>query len=415
MSKGVHSLNMRGVFLILLCLAVSARPAAAEFSGEFKGSLGSDGVVQELSLQLEREIASLHLLAAVDCEYAWGQGLQLTPRWQVRAAKQSPWSLRAGQNVDHYTSSELFRLINKNHRTVETAFAVLESEQSVLGFLHRVPLDSEDLVDVVFADNRFTLGAMSLRGLQLQFSGRQSGSAAVVQAEAGMAPLAVAAAAGWMKVQGVEHRGRVVEVSHESPHFQGSFTWQSVDPGFRSILAKTNRYQPNRRGWQLDLALPLGQGEVGVAMRRHTNQEGTREYNRLAWTAKFGERFRVEWRFQPTKSLILRHTADGSLWQFDAVNYVLRHDRELGSGSWSVRGDFKRRIGRLEVQWSTGLEWRLVLKYDFLRKLAHCFLRVRYGGDNLHAQLELGHYDGGNLTSSFSRPPRLSLAWGWRF
>ena len=30
------------------------RPAAAEFSGEFKGSLGSDGVVQELSLQLER-------------------------------------------------------------------------------------------------------------------------------------------------------------------------------------------------------------------------------------------------------------------------------------------------------------------------------------------------------------------------
>ena len=152
----------------------------------------------------------------MDCEYAWGQACSLL-RWQVRLL-QSPWSLRAGQNVDHYTSSELFRLINKNHRTVETAFAVLESEQSVLGFLHRVPLDSEDLVDVVFADNRFTLGDMSLRGLQLQFSGRQSGSAAVVQAEAGMAPLAVAAAAGWMKVQGVEHRGRVVEVSHESPH-----------------------------------------------------------------------------------------------------------------------------------------------------------------------------------------------------
>ena len=99
-------------------------------------------------------------------------------------------------------------------------------------------------------------------------------------------------------------------------------------------------------------------------MRRHTNQEGTREYNRLAWTAKFGERFRVEWRFQPTKSLILRHTADGSLWQFDAVNYVLRHDRELGSGSWSVRGDFNAG-SRLEVQWSTGLEWAFGLKYDF--------------------------------------------------
>ena len=73
---------------------------------------------------------------------------------------------------------------------METAFAVLESEQSVLGFLHRVPLDSEDLVDVVFADNRFTLGTCLYGGCSCSFLGVRV-PAAVVQAEVGMAPLVV--------------------------------------------------------------------------------------------------------------------------------------------------------------------------------------------------------------------------------
>ena len=140
-----------------------------------------------------------------------------------------------------------------------------------------------------------------------------------------------------MKVQGVEHRGRVVEVSHESPHFQGSFTWQSVDPGFRSILAKTNRYQPNRRGWQLDLALPLGQGEVGVAMEASHQSRGYAGVQQVGLDSKV-------WRtVQGGVALPAYQIPDPapygrrSLWQFDAVNYVLRHDRELGSGSWSVR------------------------------------------------------------------------------
>jgi len=56
-----------------------------------------------------------------------------------------------------------------------------------------------------------------------------------------------------------------------------------------------------------------------------------------------------------------------------------------------------------------------VAKYDFLLHRAHTYLRVRWERAKQYVQLELGEYDGGNLTASFGQPAQLKLSWGWQF
>jgi hypothetical protein len=409
-------LYMRGAFFVLFCLAATAAASAAGLGGEVSGFLSPDGFAQSFYLSFDHQLDSTDLRLGVVGEYGSEGAFQLSPRWQLELGDLGPFLLRAGRDVDHYTSSDLFRLISKNNRSPASSFLTLESPQASFGFLQAVPLRSGDPVSALFAEALLEAGPLGFRGLHLQFAGGgQGGTAAVLQAEAALGPWAAAAAAGWVQEGTLASRGTVVVLERSGSGLQGSFTWQSIEPGFASLLAKSNRYPPGRRGWELELKLPLGALEGEVDLRRQGNLAGTRSYNRLAFTCRAGENFSVQWRLEPTRALVLRYSGEGLLWQVDAVNLVVRHDRETEAGSWSWRADAKRRIARLEVQLDRTLKWRLVAKYDFLLHRAHTYLRVRWERAKQYVQLELGEYDGGNLTASFGQPAQLKLSWGWQF
>ena len=168
-------------------------------------------------------------------------------------------------------------------------------------------------------------------------------------------------------------------------------------------------------GWELNLTLPVGQLEAGMTLRRHTDAALTRRYDRLLYTVQLGENVGLEWRLEPTRALAFRYSGDGFLWQFDAVNQVLRHDRETQGGRWSFPPMDSAKSSGSSCSWRKTLAWRCVFKYDFSRQLAHHFLRVRWGTANRYLQLELGEYDGGNLAAAFGQPPKLKLSWSQRF
>jgi len=409
-------LYMRGVFFVLFCLTVSAAASAVELSGELTGAAGPEGFNQSVYLSLHRQMDSVDLRLGVQCDYGQERILQLTPRWQLEAQGAGLFLLRAGQNVDHYTSSDLFRLINKNQRARGTSYAVVQGEQLSFGLLGQIPLRSQELADALFVESVFTVGPLAFTGLQLRFLGpRGPGAAAVLQVTGSLGAWEAAAAAGWVYERGQECRGTVFELRKTGSGVRGGFSWQSVDPGFESLFAKSNRYTPNRVGWELNLTLPVGPLEAGMTLRRHTDAALTRRYDRLLYTVQLGENVGLEWRLEPTRALAFRYSGDGFLWQFDAVNQVLRHDRETQGGRWSFRADGQRKIFRIELQLEKTLAWRCVFKYDFSRQLAHHFLRVRWGTANRYLQLELGEYDGGNLAAAFGQPPKLKLSWSQRF
>lgn len=407
---------MRGVFFVLLCMIVAASSCAAEWSAELSGSLGPAGFQQQLYVSFGKQVGAVDLRLGMQGDCAPGQRLQFTPTWRLEVGGLGPLLLRTGGNVDHYTSRELFRLISKNNHLPDTSFLILESEQLALGFFHGIPLRSEERARARFVESSFQLGPLTWRGLQLQYSSfQETGTAAVLQSGMSLGAWEAQTALGWLYGDGVSFSGRVLELTRTGSRLSGSFTWQRVEPGFVSLLAKSNRVSPNRVGWQLDLAAALGPMEAGLVLRRQTNLEGTRQYNRTAFTVEVGAGFSLEWRLDPTEALVLRRKTAEGLWQVDMVNQVVRLDRETERGSWSVRADVPRRIGRVEVQLEKAWAWRVVIKYDWLRQLSHCYLRLRWGGTNRYLQLELGQYDGGNLTAAFGRPPQLQLSWHWQF
>ncbi len=404
---------MRGVFLIPFYLLICA-VAGASWSGELVGSAGPEGGQWSFYLAWERQDGPVQLSLGAQVE-AGEKVMRLSPRWQLGAVL-GPFALRAGQNVDHLTTGDLFRLVNKEQHGPETSFVLLEGEQLKLGLLRRIPLRGGDLGQLAFAESKVEAGPFSFSGLRLHFVEAQGpGWAAVFQAGAVKGNLQAVAASGVLNRHGSVQRGRVVELEKTGDGARGRLRWQWIEPGFVSLAAKSNRYTPNRTGWQLELALPVGPWEAGLELRKHTDLGGTRQYNRLAFTLQAGETWTWEWRLAPTRAFLVRREEEAGFWQVDLINGVLRRDWERGRERWSLRADIPRRIGRLEVQLNKEQHWRVVFKYDFLRHLAHCYLRIRWGKANGHVQLEVGRYDGGNLTAAFGQPLSLRLSWTWEF
>lgn len=146
MSKGECSLYMRGAFFVLFCLAATAAASAAGLGGEVSGFLSPDGFAQSFYLSFDHQLDSTDLRLGVVGEYGSEGAFQLSPRWQLELGDLGPFLLRAGRDVDHYTSSDLFRLISKNNRSPASSFLTLESPQASFGFLQAVPLRSGDPV-----------------------------------------------------------------------------------------------------------------------------------------------------------------------------------------------------------------------------------------------------------------------------
>lgn len=413
---------MRGVFFVVFAILLScaASAQAVQVGGELETTLSSTEAGVSLSIDIESQLSRCLIRGGLQAEAkmvpAW-QG-RVEPWWELSLPVSEHVLVIAGQNREHFTSSDVFRLINKNNYTAETTAALLYTEQVKAGLLRNVPLRGRDLVDAVFVESVLDIGKVSLSSLQMRYAGSaEGGTAQLVQAQAELGFAELTAAHGWQSdARGAESQGTVLELKSSSPRFSGSLALQSIDSGFQSLLAKANRYTPNRKGWQLELAKQIGQVELGLNLRRHRSIDGSREYNQLTWKVKSRDRGTgLEWRLQPTPAFVMRVELDDRLFQFDPLNGTLRADFQLGKSMWSVRFDAVRLIGRLEYRLNGTFEWRLIAKQDFLHHRFHYSFLVRQSGERSRLQLEIGEYDRGNLGSGFNNPPSFCISWGWKF
>jgi len=414
---------MRGVFFVLVLLLISPGSThAMQYDGEFAAEAGTGGTTCTVRLGLEKKL--------LQCEAKWGlegdlkltepSRAQMTTWWQVALPIAKQFRLVINRNQNHFTSSDIFRLIRHNQFMEDTTFASLQTRQIYLGYLRSVPFKNLDVVDAVFVESVFDIGALSLTGLQMHFAGfSESGTAGVLQAGATFGTLKAVVAGGWQTDSRADlMEGVVLDLSHNGKVFNGRLVAQRVDPGFLSPLAKTNQFTPNRQGWQLDVSSKYKGIELGLTLRRHTDIERTREYDRLVWKLDVGDKnTSVEWRIQPTPAFVMRYSLGDTLFQMDPINSTLRTDLALGDSLFSFRVDALRTIARLEYKFAGNLRWRLIGKYDFQNVRSHYSVLVEHSLDehNTHLQLEIGEYDHGNMSAGFNNPSSFRISWRWKF
>ena len=407
---------MRGVFFVLFCLLLTSNVQAFEYAGELTAMMGTMGVSSALSLDLAGNLAGYDYLWGLDLDFDHLKSPlpNVATRWKYAGSILANLQINLNHNQEHFTSGGLFRLINKNQYTAESYSVTLQSPQLSLGLLRQVPFKSRDVVDALFLESTLEVGNVSIYGLQLKYAGtRESGSAGVLQAGGKLGSFDVEAAAGWqVDLAGKESQARVFEFEGGVLGFSGRLNLQRIDPGFLSLLAKTNRYTPNRQGWELELSREYPAMEIGLNVRRHTNLDRSRNYHKLAWNVDLKDKnTSLEWRVQPTPALRMRYSLGDTLFQLDPLNATLRTDFKVYGATISLRVDALRQIGRIEYRSGETLQCRLIGKYDFLKDRFHYSCLIKHN----HLQLEIGEYDRGSLSSGFDNFTSFCISWAWRF
>jgi len=407
---------MRGVFFVLFCLLVAPKVHAIHYTGELSTKVGTTGTSSSLNLDFGGGKGRYAYQWGLDADLDFLPSLQgrISTRWELALSITDNLKLIGNHNQDHFTSGDIFRLINKNQYIPESYWAGLQSPQLSLGYLRQVPFKSRDVVDALFLESRLDLGHLAVRGLQIRYAGqRESGSAAVLQAEGKLGGFQVEGATAWqVDLAGRESYARVLQIRGSAWGVNGRLCLKRVEPGFLSLLAKTNQFTPNRQGWELELSTELCMTELGVNLRRQTNLEGSREYPKLAWKLGMKEKqTSIEWRVQPTPALVMRYSSGDTLFQLDPLNATFRTDWKMGDAKISLRVDALRQIGRAELRFGEAIRWRLIGKYDFLADRSHYSCLVAYR----NLQLEVGEYDRGNMSSGFNDPFSYCISWVWEF
>ncbi|NMB01200.1 MAG: hypothetical protein GX971_06740 [Firmicutes bacterium] len=411
-------MNMRGVFLCALLVTVATSVAAAEVEHELTGSVGTHDSVCKLSIDFLENWSYLDLRWGLDLNLRPTDGVRVDDRWQIRALLWDRIDFIVNHNLDHYTTSDRFRLINKNNYSEETYSVGVYTDQMHLGFLKNVPLKNLDSVDALFCSSELHLRNLLVKTLQLRFAGRkESGVAHVIEGIASWGYWKLGAALGSQtNGAGVDSQGSVLELKREGRGFETELVLHKIDPGFLSPLAKSNKYTPNRVGWQFKTTVPLAGLDVGFNIRRQTNLDRTRKYPQRSWEFSSVEKnTSLEWRLEPNPAFILRYSKGDNQVRVDPLNYSFRYDTKLSAASCSMRFDGERMIARLEIRFENLLDWRAIGKYDFLTARSHYSVMVRYGDDGKYLQIDIGEYDRGSMTSGFSNPFSFCITWGWKF
>jgi hypothetical protein len=416
-------LYMRGVFFVLFLLLICPSCIqAVHVGGELTATVGTDGAQTLVVLDVSKEFLG-------SSEVNWGFDLitelprlgqtTITRRLDAQVSITSGIRLHLNRNQDHVTTWDTFRTISKNNYTEASSFVGLQSEQFRVGYLQKVPLRNRDVVDVIFAESNLDLGAFSLVGMQMRYAGSwESGTSDVLQFEGRLGTLEVLGAKGWQTdFRGEESQALVLELRNQGPRYKGSLLLQRIEPGFLSLLAKTNRYTPDRQGWQLELVAEHELVKITCKAMRQKNLDGTRAYRQLSFKLHTKDKHTsLEWRIEPTPAFLLGYEQGDTRLQLDPFNNTLRADLMIGGLFISGRLDAQRSIARLECRFERVHAWRFIAKRDFLRDLSHHSLLMEHGGSTgPHFQLEIGQYDRGNMSSGFDHPTTVRISWGWKF
>ena len=412
-------MSMRGVFFVLffLLLCISAGEAY-DVRGGIQGSLGSEGVEHELSLDAKQQWSGLKIDAG------WkGQWLSSSAEtkhylnWQMCFDAKHLQLIFSG-NKPHYTSGALFRLVHKDNFGPDSSSFLIVSEGLKLGLLRRIPLRSLDQVDVWFYESALDLGPFSLKGMQLQYSGfKEAGAAQVLHGEGSWRDWKVLVGRGWQtNSSGVESRARLAEIRNNGDFWEVLLTYQSIDPQFSSLLAKTNKHTPDRRGWRVEAVYNSATWRLKFNRRQHSNIEGSKKCNQLSWQfSSHDKKSSMQLRLEPTPAFILRAVGEGVVAQFDAWNGAMRVDWHRDQLRYGFRWDVERGIIRFELGHQLPFEWRIIAKFDVAQRRQHYSLLASYATKTAELKLEIGSYDRGNLLAGFNNPPSYRISWGWKF
>ena len=409
---------MRGVFFLILSLIIALPVHALSLSGELQGALGTDQVRSSLDLDLRKELDWCQVKWGWHAAFTPSQPLQTQTRWQLDFPLGRHLKLIFRHNLNHSTSQDSFRFINKTNFRPDSYCAHLQTDQLQLGLLRNVHHQESDVVNAAFVQSVLELGPLDLRGLSLHYTGQtRSGNAQVIEGSARFGVFQGLFVLGWQTdFKGEESQARLLEFRCQTPSFSAKASAQAIDPGFLSPLSKTNLFTPNRYGWQAELGAHGHGLEFGLSVRRHSNRDQSKDYNQLALELQAkNKQAALEWRIEPTTALILRYALADILFQLDPFNSTVRSDFQLGKGTISLRLDGQRGILRLQWTLPGRLQWRLIGKYDLWEQRSHCSLLTKYTGENSHIQLEVGQYDRGNMGAGFANPASFCISWGWKF
>lgn len=424
MFKGECSfLYMRWVFLFLFLLVSfigTACPSfvdALEIKGELTGVLGTEGYNHAVRLSFTKHLPCLAVnweIGGIRNESQW----RIETPWKLEAAWKSKVQFIANHNREHHTTGDHFRLMNRNNIGENSYYYGIITDQFVLGYLRNIPLKNLDIVDALFCESYLYVGPLDIYGVQMKYAGtKERGQVQALQAALkwgnwqGLGGLGVL-----LDSAGKENHGIRLELSQVSKKWNGKVAWQRIEPGFISPLAKSNRFTPNRQGWQMELSADYPELKFDFNLRRHHSIDELKSYNQLSLSIESKKKYTsLEWRLEPTRALILRYRKGDILLQTDALRGTLRFDGKQGDVAYSFRLDGGRWIIRSEFRFLWGPEWRVIAKYDLLQKRTHYFMRMRHEQGKYHVQLEVGTYDQGTITAGFHNLPRFCIAWGWRF
>lgn len=404
-------MHIRGVFLFLIFLLFHPMQVLqAQISGAVGGFVSREQITKELRLELDQRIGSSEVCIG------W-EGLVGTDHtghetdWHLSVPMQG-LKIGLSKNRPHITSQDAFRLVHENNYGQETITAVADYNNIRLGLFRNIPCQNEGTVDAQLLQGRVDHGSVSFVGTLLTCGSRIF----VGQGEYNHKPWKGSAAWGIRYTPTEISNAFVMNAQYTGERIQIDFTAQHIEPNFTSLLAKTNKYTPDRKGVQWKVHVPLNEIDMTLNGRVHERISRTREYNQFSVELQSPSKYTsLLWRLVPTQAFVLRFQRDDTNVQCDVLNQTVRLDWVYAGLENRLSCDVSKRLARLEMKFSRCLDWRLIMKRDFIKDRNYFSLLVRREAAGSYVQLEWGEYDRGNIHAGFDTQPQLGISWGYTF
>lgn len=414
---------LRGVFFVFsLSIVLMGSSAVHAFtattvgeiaSGEFKNSWVLEELYGGQKWSFEGTLTLEHSLNRLD---------RLSPAWHVSYGGDSS-VIGFWRGMPHLTEPSVFRILNKNQFRDETTVYAGRFSGLTCGGFSKMPLE-EQTVQGRFAFLEKDLGPLRLLAMNLTYDTGSDwdlvdscGRFTILQGGAAGRVYETELAMGWQE-QGTQSLSRALVWKNDLYWPKGSIEAQYIviEPGFKSLFASTNRFTPDRKGWEVRLKHEFSGVTVGLMRRLLENTAETRMYPRFVLDAH-SEKLdcSVELRLQPTRALILKWNGPHSSWQADPIRQTLRVDWVQNKAANRITIDYPYGLVRVQTKLELFGDWLVVYKRDFRRDRVNFFARTRLETGRGFIQLDWGTYDRGNIRAAFDRDPAWRISWEYRF